>query len=92
MELISVSIKGGYMKKTLKVNLRKGKFDSQELEEGYVAQYIGGACYAAGTLYNLIDSGTDPLGPENVLFIIACPMVGAPFPGERNGLSASNLI
>lgn len=46
MELISVSIKGGYMKKILKVNLKKGKFDSQELEEDYAAKYIGGAGYA----------------------------------------------
>lgn len=81
MELISVSIKGGYMKKILKVNLKKSKFDSQELEEDYAAKYIGGAGYAARTLYNLIDSGTDPLGPENALFIIAGPMVGSTFPG-----------
>jgi len=34
------------MKKILKVNLKKGKFDSQELEEDYAAKYIGGAGYA----------------------------------------------
>jgi len=72
---------GGYVNRILKVDLTREKVEYDGLNEEYTLKYIGGAGYAARILYDLIKAETDPLGPENAMFITAGPMVGSTFPG-----------
>ncbi len=71
----------GYIGKILRVDLTKETFRGLELDKDYLTNFIGGAGYAARTLYDMVDPEADPLSPENPLFFIAGPMVGSRFPG-----------
>lgn len=72
---------GGYAGKVLMVDLSAQTVRDVDLDGDYVEKFIGGAGYAARRLYDLVDSETDTLGPENPIFFIAGPMVGSGFPG-----------
>jgi aldehyde:ferredoxin oxidoreductase len=72
-----MSLKWGYAGRILYVDLSKGKYWVEELKESLAKAYVGGSGLAAYLLWNLIDSGVDPLGPENPLIIATGPATGA---------------
>jgi aldehyde:ferredoxin oxidoreductase len=72
-----MSLKWGYAGRILYVDLSKGKYWVEELKESLVKAYVGGSGLAAYLLWNLIDSGVDPLSPENPLIIATGPATGA---------------
>ena len=69
-------MKGGYTGKMLFVDLRKGKIGEQELTEEVAKRFIGGYGIGARVLYDLMKSGVDPLGPDNVLGFVTGPLNG----------------
>src|SRR5512140_302456 len=69
-----------YAGKLLVVDLSTGTIHDEPLKTGYAAQYIGGAGLAARYLFDLIDSGTDPLGPENPLIFMTGPLAATAAP------------
>mgnify|MGYP001060487745 FL=1 len=69
------------MGRILRVDLSKEDIRDMELNREYAEKFIGGAGYAARVLYDMITPNTDPLAPENAIFLIAGPMVGSAFPG-----------
>ena len=66
----------GYLGRILRVDLSRGRLWDEALNEDYARKYVGGSGLAARYLYDMINSNTDPLGPENPLFFLTGPLVG----------------
>jgi aldehyde:ferredoxin oxidoreductase len=66
----------GYLGRILRVDLSRGQLWDEALNEEYARRYIGGSGLAARYLYDVLDAGTDPLGPENPLLFLTGPLVG----------------
>ncbi|MBN1315925.1 MAG: aldehyde ferredoxin oxidoreductase family protein [Anaerolineales bacterium] len=76
---------GGYQGKILKIDLSTGKNESIDTDPDMAEKYIGGVGFGNYFLWNLLDAGVDPLGPENVLMFMAGPMTGTGVSGSRWG-------
>ncbi len=66
----------GFRGKLLKINLTTKEISTEPLNEEIANKFLGGAGYACRYLYNVLDKGTDPLSPENVLMIMTGPLNG----------------
>lgn len=74
----------GYIGRLLFVDLTTRAVTAQELNRDYAAQFLGGSGLAARYIYDWIDAGVDPLGPENPLVFMNGPLdgTGAPSSGR----------
>ena len=70
----------GYMGKILRVDLSAKKLWGEPLNEEYARAFVGGSGLAARYLYDMVDTDTDPLGPDNPLVFMTGPLVGTPMP------------
>jgi aldehyde:ferredoxin oxidoreductase len=80
-----MSIKSGYFKKHLAVDLSAGSCTRVDLEESFLRDYIGGRGFGAKMVWdNLVahDFKVDPLGPENLLVIASGPLTGLYLPSS----------
>jgi aldehyde:ferredoxin oxidoreductase len=66
----------GYMGKILWVDLTRGKFEEEQLDENLAKQFIGGYGVGARVLFSRMKAGVDPLGPENILGFTTGPFTG----------------
>jgi len=55
----------GYMGKILRVDLSKSKITEEFPDENTLKMFLGGSGLAAKYLFDEVEKGTDPLGPEN---------------------------
>ncbi len=65
----------------LRVDLSAGSTESVPIPDRWLARYVGGKGLGARYLYEELDPGADPLGPENVLCFMHGPVSGLT-PGE----------
>ncbi len=74
----------GYAGKLLYVNLSSGEIRQEALSEEMARKFIGGPALGARILYDMMEPGVDPLGPDNVIGFLTGPATGsgAPF-GSR---------
>ena len=81
----------GYRGKILNVNLTSGATTVESLNEELLRQFIGGAGLGARLLYDMVDEGTDPLGPDNPLMFLTGPFTGTfvPTSGKSTFVSKS---
>jgi aldehyde:ferredoxin oxidoreductase len=70
----------GYMGKILYVDLSKGKLWDEPLRGDYARNFLGGSGLAARMIFDMVDSNTDPLAPENPLVFMTGPLVGTAMP------------
>lgn len=70
----------GYMNKLLYVDLSEGKLWDEPLNQGYARDFVSGNGLAARYAYDMIDENTDPLRPDNPLFLMTGPLVGTSMP------------
>lgn len=70
----------GYLGRILRVDLSKGKLWDEPLREDYARDFVGGSGLAARMIYDMVDSNTDPLAPENPLLFMTGPLVGTQMP------------
>lgn len=83
----------GYWGKLLSIDLSKGTIKSSPLDMNLAKSYIGGCSLAARLAYKLIDSTTDPLGPENPLIFMPGPLTGTLVPcSGRHGVGARSPL
>lgn len=76
----------GYTRKMLRVNLTIHKVCVEEIPNGQLRKYIGGAGLAARMLYDELAPGVDPLSPKNKVIFLAGPLAGTIVPcGSRIG-------
>jgi len=87
-----LSVKSGYFKKHLRVDLTAGASAQEELADGFIDRYIGGRGFCAKLVWdNLRRHGfkIDPLGPENLLAIAPGPLTGVYLPSSgKNSFAA----
>jgi aldehyde:ferredoxin oxidoreductase len=82
---------GGYAGKILRIDLTERDVKINDLERGLAAGFLGGRGFNSKGLYDEIPPGTDPLGPDNKLFISTGPLVGTMFPtASRFNISAKS--
>jgi aldehyde:ferredoxin oxidoreductase len=70
----------GYMGSILYVDLSAGTLWDEPLNEQYARAFVGGSGLAARLIYDVVDSETDPLGPDNPLVLMTGPLVGTAMP------------
>jgi aldehyde:ferredoxin oxidoreductase len=66
----------GFMGKILRVNLSDGGHNAEEIPDTWAREYLGGAGLATKYLYDEMQSGVDPIGPENLLIFMTGPLTG----------------
>jgi aldehyde:ferredoxin oxidoreductase len=66
----------GYMGKLLFVDLSTGRFHEEELTETLARLFVGGYGIGAKILYEKMNKGADPLGPDNIIGFMTGPFTG----------------
>ncbi len=72
---------GGYVGKTLWVDLSRGELREEHLDDRLCRDFLGGYGIGARVLFNHVPAGTDPLGEHNLLGFITGPLAGTPVLG-----------
>ena len=62
------------------VDLSTGEVEIKEIPQQLRELYLGGRGIDMYLLYNLLEPGIDPLGPDNVFIVSAGPLTGTPAP------------
>ncbi|MFB6091076.1 MAG: aldehyde ferredoxin oxidoreductase family protein [Halobellus sp.] len=65
----------------LVVDLTDGTIDRERLPDRWLREHVGGKGLGARYLYDRLEPGTDPLGPDNHLLFVLGPLSGL-LPGE----------
>jgi aldehyde:ferredoxin oxidoreductase len=68
-------------RRLLRVDLSAGSVESVPVPDAWRRRYVGGKGLGARYLYEELDAGTDPLGPDNALLFLLGPVSGL-LPGE----------
>ena len=72
----------GWNGKILRVNLSTGETKIETFDEEFAKKYIGGRGFASRILWDELEPGIDPLGPENKLVIATGPLTGLTLPSS----------
>src|SRR5512139_609273 len=72
----------GYNGKILHVDLTQGTLTVEEPNEAFYRKYMGGSAMGMHYILRDMPKGADPLGPENVLTLMAGVATGAPISGQ----------
>ncbi|MCQ4635586.1 aldehyde ferredoxin oxidoreductase family protein [Anaerovorax odorimutans] len=70
----------GYQNKVLRIDLTKKGVSFEPLRMDFARKYVGSKGLAIRYMYEELDPGIDPLGPENKLFLTTGPLTGTPVP------------
>ncbi len=70
----------GYAGRILDIDLTAGTVAGKDLPEEMARQYLGGLGFNSSILYRELKTGTDPLGPGNILVFSTGPLVGTSVP------------
>jgi aldehyde:ferredoxin oxidoreductase len=89
-----MSIKSGYFKKHLHVDLTKGSIERRDISDAFLERYIGGRGFGAKLIWDNLkghDFRIAPLGPENLLVVAPGPLTGVYLPasGKTSFISIS---
>jgi aldehyde:ferredoxin oxidoreductase len=84
-----MSSKGGYAGSVLRVDLTDGSISREPLDEAFARTYIGGRGFSSRMQYDLIPSGIDPLGPDNVLIFAPGALTGTSAPSAARCVVAA---
>jgi len=79
----------GYRGQILIVDLEKSTVQKEPLDQKYIEEFLGGRGWAIKYLYENLDKGIDPLGPENILVISLGPLTGTLAPSSARYTIAS---
>jgi aldehyde:ferredoxin oxidoreductase len=80
-----MSIKGGYFKRYLYVDLSGGVIERRKLSDAFLEKYVGGRGFGAKLVWDNLrrhDFKVDPLGPENLVVIAPGPLTGVYLPSS----------
>lgn len=82
-------VRGGYAGRVLRIDLTTREVDAYPWTDADRKATFGGKVMAARILYDLLEPGTDPLGPDNVVVISTGPLTGTGAPStSRFNVSA----
>ena len=80
-----MSIKAGYFRRHLRVDLTEGRVERLALSDAFIEKYIGGRGFGAKLVWdNLRKHGfkRDPLGPDSLLVVAPGPLTGVYLPSS----------
>lgn len=80
-----MSIKGGYFKKRLSVDLSNNTIEYLKLSDAFLERYIGGRGFGAKLVWDNLKKHNfkiDPLGEENLMVIAPGPLTGVYLPSS----------
>ena len=80
-----MSVKSGYFKKRLHVDLSTGEINRVDLADDFIERFVGGRGFGAKLVWDNLranDFSIDPLGPENLLVVAPGPLTGAYLPSS----------
>jgi aldehyde:ferredoxin oxidoreductase len=69
---------GGYLGKTLWIDLSENKLSIKKYPDEILEKYIGGYGLGAKILYDELEKGINPLGEKNILGFCSGPLTGTP--------------
>jgi len=78
----------GYAGRILRVDLSTGEIKAQPLTPELARAYLGGRGLAARILYDELQPGTDPLGPDNIFILATGPLAGSNIAGSTRHITA----
>ncbi len=84
-----MKLKGGYHKRILDIDLKKGKSKSVDTKNAYALKYIGGRGYGARMLWDSLGSIRSPLDESNILVMASGPLTGLYIPSSGKMTFAS---
>jgi len=83
----------GYAGKVLRIDLTEKRTRVAELDRSMAARFLGGRGFNSKRLYDEVETGARPLGPENRLMFATGPLVGTTFPtASRFNVSAKSPL
>ncbi len=71
------------------VDLEKSKVQKKQLDQSYIEDFLGGRGWAIKYLYDNLEKGVDPLGPNNILVVSLGPLTGTLAPSSARYTIAS---
>ena len=84
---------GGYAGKILRINLSNKTSKEEPLPEEMARNFIGGAGFGIKHLFDELEPGADPLGPDNILVFAPGPFTGAGVPcASRMSVTAKSPL
>src|SRR6056297_53736 len=66
----------------LRINLSSRSYEVEELDQSFVEKYMGGRGLASKLIWEEVEEGSDPLGPDNRLIMAGGPLTGLPIPSS----------
>ncbi|MGV9170389.1 MAG: aldehyde ferredoxin oxidoreductase family protein [Promethearchaeia archaeon] len=83
----------GYMGNILKIDLNNEEKTIEKPPESFYRKYFGGRGLMSLYLLKEMESGIDPLSPDNLLIFACGPVTGAPFSGSgRNSVGSKSPL
>ncbi|MBI4801813.1 MAG: aldehyde ferredoxin oxidoreductase family protein [Elusimicrobia bacterium] len=79
----------GWTGNILRVNLTAKTYKKETFSEEFARTWIGGRGFAVKILYDELQPGIDPLGPENKLIVALGPIAGIPAPNTGKAVVAA---
>ncbi len=80
-----MSIRGGYFKKYLHIDLSSGAIEHRALSDAFLEKYVGGRGFGVKLVWDNLkkhDFKVDPLGGENLVVIAPGPLTGVYLPSS----------
>lgn len=77
-----VMLKHGYGGRILRVDMTEGRYRIENLDPKWIKPVIGGRAANTKRLFEELDCGCDPLGPENILIFGIGPLTGSLLPAS----------
>ena len=83
----------GFFKKILVVDLNNLTFETEEISEEILANYLGGKGLATHLLLERNPAGVDPLSPDNLVILALGPVTDSPIYGScRHGIYSKSPL
>ncbi len=79
----------GWTGNILRVDLTAKSFKVETFDEEFAHKWVGGRGFALKTLWDELESGIDPLGPENKFIVALGPIAGIPAPNTGKTVVAA---
>jgi len=79
----------GWTGQILRVNLTTKTFKVESFTEDFARKWIGGRGFAVKILYDELEPGIDPLGPDNKFVVAVGPIAGIPAPNTGKTVVAA---
>ena len=70
----------GYQNKVLRINLTDKTTSTEPLRMDFAEKFVGSKGLVIRYMYEDLEPGIDPLGPDNKLYLTTGPLTGTPVP------------